>query len=92
MKFKYIIEPFVFNSIATLTVVHNVLKSMHFQVDKKDEYDPKHIIYQRKIASRVGTYEHTEDEELALKANHSYTGQDVEMSSNEQEEHKGSEA
>ena len=62
MKFKYTIEPFVGNSTAALTVIQNILKSMNFQVDKKTNYDPKHIISHRKIASRLGTYEHTEDE------------------------------
>ena len=43
---------------------------MNFQVDKRAKYDPKHIISQRKLASSLGTYEHTKDEELATKANH----------------------
>lgn len=89
MKFKYTIEPFVVNSTAALTVVQYILKSMNFQADKKAKYDSKHIIYQRKLASRLGTYEHIEDEELEAKANHSYTRQDVEMSNNGQEEDKG---
>ena len=65
---------------------------MNFQADKKINYDPKHIISQRKTTSRLGTYEHVEDEVLALISNHSYIEQDVDMSSNEQEEDKGSEA
>ena len=73
MKFKYTIEPFVVNSTVALTIVRSILKSMNFQVDKKAKYDPKHIISQRKLSSRLGTYEHIEDEELAAKANHSYT-------------------
>lgn len=92
MKFKYTIEPFVVNSIATLVVVQNILKGMNFQVDKKLNYDPKHIISQRKTSSRLGNYEYVEDEVLALIANHSYIEHDVDMSSNEQEEHKGSKA
>ena len=80
------------NSTAALTVVQNILKIMNFQVDKKANYDPKHIISQRKTTSRLGTYEHIEDEELALKSNHSYIEQDVDMSDNEQEEDKGSKA
>ena len=62
---------------------------MNFQSDKKDKYDPKHIISQRKLASRLGTYDHIEDEELAAKANHSYTEHDAEMSSSGQKEDKG---
>lgn len=73
MKFKYTIEPFVVNSTIALTVVQSILKSMNLQADKKAKYDPKHIKYQRKLASRLGTSEHIEDEELATKANHSYT-------------------
>ena len=46
---------------------------MNFQSDKKAKYDPKHIISERKLASRLATYEHIEDEELAAKTNHSYT-------------------
>ena len=59
MKFKYTIEPFVVNSTIALTIAQSILKSMNFQVDKKAKYDPKHIISQRKLASRLGTYEHT---------------------------------
>ena len=73
MKFKYTIEPFVVNSTSVVIVVQSILKSMNFQDDKKAKYDPKHIISQRKLASRLGTYEHIEDEELETKANHSYT-------------------
>ena len=66
------------------------MKSMNFQVDKKLNYDPKHIISQRKTTSRLGTYEHVENEVLALIPNHSYIEQDVNvnMSNNEQEEDK----
>ena len=92
MKFKYTIEPFVVNSTVALTLVQNILKSMNFQVDKRAKYDPKHIISQRKVASKLGTYEHIEDEELALKANHSYIEQDDDMSSNEQYKDKELEA
>ena len=62
------------NYTASLTVVHNILKNMNFQVDKKAKYAPRHIISHRKVASRLGTYEHTEDEQLVVKANHSHTG------------------
>ena len=62
MKFKYTIEPFVVNSTFGLIVIWNILKSMNFQSDKKAKYDPKHIISQRKLASRLGTYEHIEYE------------------------------
>ena len=65
---------------------------MNFQVDKKLNYDHKHIISQRKTTSTLGTYEHVEDEVLALIANHSYIEHDVDMSNNDQEEDKGSEA
>ena len=67
------------------------MKSMNFQVAKKLNYDSKQIISQRKTTSRLGTYEHTEDEALALIANHSYIEQHVNMSRNEQEQDKGSE-
>ena len=46
---------------------------MNFQADKKAKYDPKLIISQRKLTSRLGTYEDIEDEELESKANHSNT-------------------
>ena len=92
MKFKYTIEPFVVSSTSVVTVVQSILRSMNMQFDKKAKYDPKHIISQRKVASRLGTYEHQEDEELAAKANHSYTEKDAEMSNSGQEEDKGLEA
>ena len=44
MKFKYTIESFVVNSTVALSVIHNIMKSMNFQMDKKINYDPKHII------------------------------------------------
>ena len=91
MKFNYTIEPFVVNSTASLLVIQNIMKSMNFQLDKNINYDPKHIISQRKTSSRLGTYEHVENEVLALIANHNYIEKDVNMSSNEQEEDEGSE-
>ena len=65
---------------------------MNFQFDKKAKYDPKHVISQRKVSSRIGTYKHQEDEELVAESNHNYTEQDVEVSSSGQEEYNGSEA
>ena len=44
MKFKYTIEPFVVNSTTALLVIQIIMKSMTFQLDKKINYDPKHII------------------------------------------------
>ena len=64
------------------------MKSMNFQVYNNLNYDPKHIISQRKTTSRLGIHENLEDEVLALIANHSYIEQDVDMSSNEKEEDK----
>ena len=72
MKFKYTMEPFVVNTTFSLLIIQNIIKSMNFQLDKKLKYDPKHIISQRKIDSRMGTYEHKEDEALTLMANKSY--------------------
>ena len=72
MKFKYRIEPFVVSSTSAIIVVQSILRSMNFHFDKKAKYDPKHIISQRKVASRLGKYEHQEDEELVAKANHNY--------------------
>lgn len=89
IKFKYTIEPFVVNSTAALSVIQNIMKNMNFQLDKKINYDPKHVISQRKTNSKLGTYEHVENEVLALIANHNYIEQDVNMSSNDQEEEKG---
>ena len=62
---------------------------MNFQMDKKINYDPKHIVSQRKTTSRLGTYEHVENEVLALIANCNYIEKDVNMSNNDQEEDKG---
>ena len=90
MKFKYTIEPFVVNSTAALSIIQNIMKSMNFHLDKKLNYDTKNIISQRKIDSRLGTYDHVENEVLALMANHNYIEQDVDMSSNDQNEDKGS--
>ena len=66
------------------------MKSVNFQRDKRINYDPKHIISQTKTTSRLGTYEHVENEVLALIANHNYIEQDVNMSNNDREEDKGS--
>ena len=89
IKFRYTIEPFVVSSTSIVTIFQSIFRSMNFQSDKKAKYDPKHIIYQRQLASRLGTYEHQEDEELAARSNHSYTDQDAEMPNNGQEEDKG---
>ena len=51
---------------------------MNFQFDKKTKYGPNHVISQRKAVWKSGAYERQEDEELAAKANHSYTKQDAE--------------
>ena len=72
MKFKYTIEPFVVNSISALSVIQNIMKSVNIQLDKKINYDPKHIISKGKTTSRLGTCEHVENEVLTLIANHSY--------------------
>lgn len=90
MKFRYTIEPFVVNSTASLSIIKDIMKSMNFQLDKKLNYDPKHVISQRKTIARLGTYEHQEDQALAIMDNHSYIEQDVNMSNNDQEEDKGS--
>ena len=90
MKFKYTIEPFVVNSTVALSIIQDIMKSMIFQLDKKLNYDPKHVISKRKTVARLGTYEHQEDQALAVMANHSYIEQDVNMSNNDQEEDKGS--
>lgn len=58
---------------------------MNFQLEKKLNYDPKHVISQRKTSARLGTYEHQEDQALAIMANHSYIEQDDNMSNNDQE-------
>jgi hypothetical protein len=91
MKFIYTIEPLVLNSIVALPIIQKIMKSMNFQLYKNLNYDPKHVISQRKTTVRLGTYEHQEDQALAIMANHSYIEQDVNMSSNDQEEDKGSE-
>ena len=88
MKFRYTIDPFVVISTSIVTVVQSILRSMNFQSNKKAKYDPKHIISQRKVASRLGTYEHQEDEELVVKTNQSYTEQDAEMFSSGKEQYK----
>ena len=64
---------------------------MNFHLDKKLKYDPKHVISQRKTTSRLGTYEHKEDEVLALMANESYIEHDIDITGDEREVDKGSE-
>ena len=91
MKFKYNMEPFVVNTTSSLSIIQNILKSMNFQLDKKLKYDPKHIISQTKTTLRMGTYEHKEDEALALMANKSYIEHGADMTVDEQEVDKGSE-
>ena len=48
MKFRYTIDPFVVNSYAFLSIIQDIMKSMNFQLEKKLNYDPKHVISQRK--------------------------------------------
>ena len=92
MKFKYKIEPLVVNSTSSLSIVQIIHRSMNLQLDQKTKYDPKHAISQRKTVFKIGAYEHQEDEELAAKANHSYTKQDVENTNSGQGKDKESEA
>ena len=79
MKFKYSMESFVVNTTYSLPIIQNIMKCINFQLDKKLKYDPKHVISQRKTTSRLGTYEHKEDEVLALMANKIYIENDVDM-------------
>ena len=72
MNFKYTIEPSVFNLTTALSIIQNIMKSMNFSLEKKINYDPKHVISQSKIVSGLGTYEHVENEVLALIDNHNY--------------------
>ena len=44
MKFIYTIEPFVVNSTVSLPIIQKIIKSMNFQLDKKLNDDPKHVI------------------------------------------------
>jgi len=84
-------DPFVVNTTFALPIIQNIIKSMDFQLDKKLKYDPKHVISQRKETSRLGTYEHKEDEALAHMASKIYIEHDVNMTRYEQEVKKGSE-
>ena len=65
---------------------------MNFQFDKKTKYGPNHVISQRKAVWKSGAYERQEDEELAAKANHSYTKQDAEMTNDGEGDDKELEA
>lgn len=83
-------EPFVVSSTSSLSIVQSILISMNFQIGKKTKYDPNHVISQRTASCKIGNYEHQEDEELAAKANHSYSKYIAEKTNSGQRKNKES--
>ena len=69
IKFKFTLEPFVVEFVATLTIIDRIMKSMCFQTDKGLRYDPKNIINQRKLEVNMSGYEAEQDEILVALAN-----------------------
>ena len=57
MKFKFILEPFVIESIYVVTIIDQIMESMQCQTYKNLMYDPKKVIHQKKIDVNIKGYE-----------------------------------
>ena len=76
------------DSTLDLPIIQYILKSMKFELDRKVNYDPKQVIYQRKARCRIGSFEHQDDEELETKANEEYTEHALEEDNSEKRKDK----
>jgi hypothetical protein len=69
IRFNYTLEPFVVKSVATISMIDQILKSMNFDTDKALRYDPNKVLHQRRIDMNFKGYEAEHDEVLVALAN-----------------------
>ena len=73
--FKFTLEPFVVEYVATLTIIDRIMKRMWFKIERSLRYDPKKIVNQRNIEVNMSGYEAEQDEILAALANSDFLEQ-----------------
>ena len=69
VKFPLKVGPFFFKNKSTLLVIEKLLESMDFQKEEKVNYDPHHIISQRKQLNKNKPFDHQIVEGLDKMAN-----------------------
>ena len=69
LKFLLKVGPFIFKNKSALMVVENLLEIMDFQKEKIINYDPHHIISQRKQSNKNKPFDHQVVEGLEEVAN-----------------------
>lgn len=69
LKFKYTREPFVISGPDALPQIRDMLSRTNLPKDIVVQYDPLHLISQRRIANRFPPYEHKADNALVSLAN-----------------------
>ena len=58
IKFPLKVGPFIFKNKSALMVVENLLEIMDFQKEQRINYDPHHIISQRKQSNKNKPFDH----------------------------------
>ena len=87
VKFLLKVGPFIFKNKSTLMVVEKLLEIMDFQKEQRINYDPHHIISQRKQSNKNKPFDHQVVEGLEEIANFSCFEESLgidEIRSNEQ--------
>ena len=69
IKFPFKVGPFIFKNKSDLMIVEKLLENMDFQKEQKVNYDPYHIISQRKQANKNKPFDHQVVEGLEEIAN-----------------------
>ena len=69
IKFPLKVGPFIFKNKSALVIVEKLLENMDFQKEQKVNYDPYHIISQRKQANKNKPFDHQVVEGLGEIAN-----------------------
>ena len=69
IKFPLKVGPFIIKSRAALPVIKGLLQDMNFKKDTLVNYDPHHIISQRRQINKNMEFEHQVVEGLAKKYN-----------------------
>ena len=69
IKFPFKVGPFIFKNKSALMIVEKLLEIMDFQKEQKINYDPHHIISQRKQSNKNKPFDHQVVEGLEEIAN-----------------------
>ena len=69
IKFPWTVGPFVVKRKSTLQMIESMLREMGFSVEVAVNYDPHHVISNRRQANKNKPFEHSEVEGLSEVAN-----------------------